>query len=665
MSNFKISGLNVTSTSRDMVLDGNWEDGLNYLLESFEGMSYEYAIEILSGIAFIDDDLELIYIKDLDKNSPFIEPTNTYIEKVNDLYYGYIRENGTWYKGVSYHDTNFQDDYYLLRRDYLIQPSFIYFNTVQLGYQCAMIHKKDNEIIKMVKEYSFSDVDSSYWYKDSIYVYFEVAGNTPPIWLQSNLKKNIKLKSINIQKMNLLPRGNDNHISNSYPSNIDFKATVDEPLKKDFIEANKTIVDDTISFDNKKFENLKNIISEKNLPFGVFDIYYKNKVYFIPRMPFLHWIYSTFKNYKKPDYLKDWNFVSNPNMKMDNDNQYHTDWMIGADIPFELYYNDMVFRDLILDLVQKSLNNTKDNQVFVINQTSSKFIVTKIVNKEPALGESIILNNASMENYDLVKNSSCIIAKQGGTLSHLSINATENSIPFVIIPNENINEGDTLFIDLEQGVFYKKEEVGNKAFNLLIADKIVNVPSFEIVDSNNNDVFLTTDTYIVRSTMLDEDSTNTSNAGQYNSDMFVTQENLSKSISKIANEKNKAIIQCMINADFSGVAFYKKGILTLNYAKGLNEVVTNGLSDVSSFSYDGKNITTDFKEQTKIYTFDGLEDCSFNAIIDDYESKIIAVYKAIVNIKTYLSSVNMDFNLDIEFCFKDNKLYILQFRPLI
>ena len=48
-SYFRITGEFITSHARDLVKEDNWQDALHWLVDCMDGMTYDYAIAILSG----------------------------------------------------------------------------------------------------------------------------------------------------------------------------------------------------------------------------------------------------------------------------------------------------------------------------------------------------------------------------------------------------------------------------------------------------------------------------------------------------------------------------------------------------------------------------------------------------------------------------------------
>ena len=158
---------------------------------------------------------------------------------------------------------------------------------------------------------------------------------------------------------------------------------------------------------------------------------------------------------------------------------------------------------------------------------------------------------------------------------------------------------------------------------------------------------------IVRSSSQNEDSMEHSLAGHFESVLNVIgKENLIEAISKVVksldqgSQEDEIFIQPMLNSvDLSGVAFTRDSsnngyYYVVNYddsGSGSTSSVTDGSSNNLSTYYHFKSL-----EFSKIKWIDNLL-----KLLRELEEKF-----------------NMD-SLDVEFAFKENKIYLLQVRPLI
>lgn len=203
---------------------------------------------------------------------------------------------------------------------------------------------------------------------------------------------------------------------------------------------------------------------------------------------------------------------------------------------------------------------------------------------------------------------------------------------------------------------------------LKIKQEIINATFSEKLKENIYREFdkLKTNMVAVRSSAENEDGKQKSFAGQYNSFLNVTKDKILESIKKcwcslyddnVLNYSDtqdinffgmNVIIQKMINASFSGVAFSINPIsISKNYSyietcKGTAENLVSGKITPSTYLV---------RRQTKQIDFQDGENLLSNEIITEVEEYLLKIEKI------YQEPV------DIEWCYKD-KLYILQARPI-
>ncbi len=176
-------------------------------------------------------------------------------------------------------------------------------------------------------------------------------------------------------------------------------------------------------------------------------------------------------------------------------------------------------------------------------------------------------------------------------------------------------------------------------------------------------------TYAVRSSFGAEDSTDSSFAGQFDTLLNVNKQDLKEAVKTVLNSVNKdnvfvysgarntsagenacVIIQEMINADYSGVVF------TANPLGVLNEtvvVVGKGL---------GCNVVED-KIDTTTYYYNQDDDLYYSEKHGNSpeikEHLLVQLIETAKKIKCTLG-----YEVDIEYALKDEKVYILQARPI-
>ncbi|MDC3053332.1 PEP-utilizing enzyme [Candidatus Pelagibacter sp.] len=155
---------------------------------------------------------------------------------------------------------------------------------------------------------------------------------------------------------------------------------------------------------------------------------------------------------------------------------------------------------------------------------------------------------------------------------------------------------------------------------------------------------------ILRSSALDEDGENFSNAGKY--DSYILKRNqfneLEKKIDlligKFKKKNDEVIVQKLIETpDISGVIFTKD-------------------KNTNSHYYE---INFDISKRTDLITSGRYNPSIKSLIIFKASKKIPKKFKKLINILKELEAKFNNDRLDIEFCIKKNKIYILQCRPLL
>lgn len=200
-----------------------------------------------------------------------------------------------------------------------------------------------------------------------------------------------------------------------------------------------------------------------------------------------------------------------------------------------------------------------------------------------------------------------------------------------------------------------------KATNLKILLKNgFNVPNFYTVTKKSiykiGNSLKDNKRYAVRSSAKNEDSDSESHAGEYKTYLNVDKNDIIEKVQDVLNSYNSdnknniAIIQEMIDADLSGVMFTASPVGVVN---SIRIVIGKGL---------GENVV-DNKVNTTIYSYNRDDDiCQY---ITHGESPILQdnILKHLIKIAFSVRNLFKK-EMDIEFCIKDNVVYLLQARPI-
>ncbi|MGN0395167.1 MAG: PEP/pyruvate-binding domain-containing protein [Coprococcus sp.] len=206
-----------------------------------------------------------------------------------------------------------------------------------------------------------------------------------------------------------------------------------------------------------------------------------------------------------------------------------------------------------------------------------------------------------------------------------------------------------------------------KAENLiLLQQNHFRVPQFMIVngtDWNESDLF-EAQSYAVRSSFDAEDSAKQSYAGQFKTLLYVKRQDIRKAVyevresyencleydSKSAHHNGKVIIQEMIDADYSGVIF------TANPMGILNEIVVVVGKGIGCQVVEDKIGTTSYYYNTDDALFYQEQTDDSPLLQDSLFEELITIAKKIQQL--------FQRPMDIEYCIKDDTVYVLQARPI-
>ncbi len=199
--------------------------------------------------------------------------------------------------------------------------------------------------------------------------------------------------------------------------------------------------------------------------------------------------------------------------------------------------------------------------------------------------------------------------------------------------------------------------------------------------------------FAVRSSATDEDNTDFSFAGQFESYLFVTKENLADQIKSVwcsafskrvmeYRENNNlhhtsgiaVIIQEMIDAEAAGVAFGinpvngNKNEKWVNVVFGLGEGLVSGRLNADQFIITNGTITTQLADKTHQIVLDSANNGGIKQIAVAKEKQNLSslTVALIFELGTILENLDKEYGTpqDIEFAVKDDNLFILQARPV-
>lgn len=198
--------------------------------------------------------------------------------------------------------------------------------------------------------------------------------------------------------------------------------------------------------------------------------------------------------------------------------------------------------------------------------------------------------------------------------------------------------------------------------------------------------------FAVRSSGMAEDGTEQSFAGQFETELFVTRETLEQAIKNVWKsafservdvylQQNKlvqnpaisVIVQEMINADASGVAFSINPLnqeeeIVINAVFGLGEGLVSGELEADLFTLKDGQIQKQIAFKNRALVFDasrGSGTTYVDLAVEKSEMQCLSDQQ-LFELGEVVQHIQKEFKSpqDVEFCFKDKQLYLLQTRPI-
>ena len=323
-------------------------------------------------------------------------------------------------------------------------------------------------------------------------------------------------------------------------------------------------------------------------------------------------------------------------------------------------------------------------------------------------GDILVSHSADPELAELIEDAAGVLVQSGGVTCHAAIICRELAKPAISnIPNllEEIHNNDNVILDAFTGtieicrpdllsyVKYASDiqnqnvaQFGAKAVTLAhLRHEGMNVPNFFAVPlaeveffgkpqdavGVEKDIFiqevkravdsLQGSMFIIRSSMLDEDSGNFTNAGKYFSEHNIDKEDVIETMLRVLQRykreqselQGSIIVQEMVLADYSGVCFTKNPVNLLK-AQMLIEIVPGGNESLTSGEVSPKGYF--FDRDTRI-----LEEADSNSrwcnLIENEQLRHIA--ETCERVEKIFGRPQ-----DIEWTLKGNELWIVQSRAI-
>lgn len=443
MASFSITGSFLTSRSRDLVLDGRWDDALEFLVSSLEGMTYEIAISILKGthrLSGADSSLELVTDSD-----------ELYLEEVKDIYFAdLVFSENKYYKVEGVID---QRD---VQQDVIDKQGDTSLDV--LSY--ARYKMTPNDCTLLVVSYQKRERTLS---RLKALVVREQPRTSIPLWM--------KHFSLPTPREYFDAKKEEVPASTPVPTAVPVTATPSsqtpekEPrsdimssfdLQIALSDAQSMGFDSIESYTEHYRNAVLKAIEERKLNWVSREL--NGKVYRFPLE--LAQAYA-FRRTSLEVLAPKWAPVSPSGIKMDNDSALHTDLWLAMGLPLDhSAYNHtcshtMAFNELLCLLIDEA----KFTGDFVtLNACGLTSFTGKVVlpnSRKITSNDILVVPHAGME-FDLqAQKAGLVICAVGGKLAHLAVVGRERGIPLI-----RVDEADKRFsCDMWVSVDFNKESL--------------------------------------------------------------------------------------------------------------------------------------------------------------------------------------------------------------
>ena len=182
------------------------------------------------------------------------------------------------------------------------------------------------------------------------------------------------------------------------------------------------------------------------------------EVYKVPRAPFENW---AFNKTNAQNLATPWKTVCPRGIKMEEDDPYHTDFIVGAGIPFDQVYGTTSTNVALLDASQELLEKRLKFQCFVL---SGQGVATGIVvhpspDQKVEPGSIVVIPHGDVK-YFISMVTACkddkgaVIIETGGAVCHLVVNGRPHNFRIVRVKHamKLYPEGAILTVNCSCGI---------------------------------------------------------------------------------------------------------------------------------------------------------------------------------------------------------------------
>lgn len=439
---FKIDGRRQTQLARALVLDGDWRDGLNMLIDGFGGMTHDIAFQLLKGthtLVGVNNDITMIEEVDVDYQKQVHE---MYLEDrffENNELYSFVRfidhsviDKDITDRGLTY-AIPASDEYV---RKYLLPEGMFVFEATPFGkfYRGLIAEKLDRNTLPLwLTKDKFCT--SAKMYADK-YHPAPVINRPEPTPV---VVKEVKEVQIESEKN---PDGMDWHDNWKVAQAVSKAQDYGFDNVVDFSKHLRSAVLEAVNARGCTWETIN--VKEDGVEHSISFPYELALAYSLSRTALRH-------------LAPEWAVVSPGSLKMESDSRLHTDfWLaLGFDLDGREYnYSTLNYR-LFSAVVRKMQQVMFPMGEFdTLNSAGlDSFSGTVVTPKSEFISKHdiLIIPNAGPE-YDVVaRKAGLVICETGSRMAHLAVVGREFGLPLIRIEDagKKFKEGITLTIDFK------------------------------------------------------------------------------------------------------------------------------------------------------------------------------------------------------------------------
>jgi len=439
---FKIDGRHQTQLARSLVLDGDWRDGLQLLLDGFEGMSHDFAFQLLKGthtLVGVNNDITMI--EELDEE---------YQKQVHEMYcedrffemnelYSFVKfiDHTVIHDDIVYRGLNYKipaSDEYV--RKYLLPDDMFVFEATPFGkhYRGLIAEKLDRNTLPLwLTKADFCTTAKAYANKYH-----------PAPVIQREPVKAIEPKPVAVAASHDDVHRSNNDWHDSWRASKALQIAQDHGFST------------AIDFSIHLRVNVLNAVKERGCTWKTIDVNHADvneSVTFPYELALSFALSRTGLSHLAPA----WEPVSPHDLKMSGDNRRHTDLWLALGFNLDgREYNYSTREHTLFSAVVSAMQR----EVFPMGEFDTlnsagldSFTGSVVTPTSELIGshDVLIIPNAGPEYDVLARKAGLVICETGSRMAHLAVVGREFGLPLIRIADagKKFKEGITLNIDFK------------------------------------------------------------------------------------------------------------------------------------------------------------------------------------------------------------------------